>query len=304
MKTPRSGRFALRLTCALLVAAILPASAATGFGGDSLPELSAPQPLAEVGDYFSDWFERSEGAKAEQPHWITPLVTVTPRLEQEVRFDQFWQAQPHGLGQSISGAKLELIPLDNIELILGAPPYVAKSKYNVKHRHHGLDNWTDVSFLVKYRLLSANEEQGNYIVTLFMGISAPTGSKRLGSGHAVYSPTIAFGKGWGDFDFQSTVAIAIPNGGEDRLGMPVTYNTALQYRILKKIWPELEFNYTWWPNGARTGDNQLFVTPGIVIGRLPIWKTLGFTIGTGVQIAVTQHRTFDRNWILSARLPF
>ncbi len=27
----------------------------------------------------------------------------------------------------------------------------------------------DVSFLVKYRLLSANEEQGNYILTAFFG---------------------------------------------------------------------------------------------------------------------------------------
>src|ERR1700688_265176 len=25
--------------------------------------------------------------QAEQPHWITPLVTVTPRLEQEIRSD-------------------------------------------------------------------------------------------------------------------------------------------------------------------------------------------------------------------------
>ena len=29
--------------------------------------------------------------QAEQPHWITPLVTVTPRLEQELRYDFSWQ---------------------------------------------------------------------------------------------------------------------------------------------------------------------------------------------------------------------
>ena len=304
MKTRRLLAFALFL--ALLVGAILSTSAAV-WAGEEKPSESAASSTSGglVYDYFSNWFERSESAKAEQPHWITPLGTVTPRLEQEVRFDQFWQAQPHGMAQSISGgAKLELIPWDNVELIFGAPPYIARTRYNVKHRHHGLDNWGDVSFLVKYRLLAANEEQGNYIVTLFMGVTAPTGSKRLGAGHAVYTPTIAFGKGWGDFDIQSTVAVSFPNGGEDRLGRPVTYNTALQYRVLKKIWPELEFNYTWWPNGEKTGNNQLYLTPGVVIGRLPIWKTLGFTVGTGVQIAVTRHRSFDRNWILSMRLPF
>ena len=40
--------------------------------------------------YFSDWFQRSDQAKAEQPHWVTPIATVTPGLEQEVRYDQLW----------------------------------------------------------------------------------------------------------------------------------------------------------------------------------------------------------------------
>src|SRR5438477_5012549 len=29
-------------------------------------------------------------AKESQPHWMTPVVTVTPRLEQEFRYDQFF----------------------------------------------------------------------------------------------------------------------------------------------------------------------------------------------------------------------
>jgi hypothetical protein len=29
------------------------------------------------------WFATSDAAKEEQPHWMTPVVTVTPRLEQE-----------------------------------------------------------------------------------------------------------------------------------------------------------------------------------------------------------------------------
>jgi hypothetical protein len=33
------------------------------------------------------WFRRSDRAKADQPHWMTPLVTITPRLEQEFRTD-------------------------------------------------------------------------------------------------------------------------------------------------------------------------------------------------------------------------
>jgi hypothetical protein len=42
-------------------------------------------------DFFSKWFGMVSKARAEQPHWMTPLVTVTPRLEQEYRYDQSMQ---------------------------------------------------------------------------------------------------------------------------------------------------------------------------------------------------------------------
>lgn len=62
--------------------------------------------------FLHDWFERSDRAKETQPHWITPLVTVTPRLEQEFRYDQIWQRR-HGNVDFTNyggGKGLELIP--------------------------------------------------------------------------------------------------------------------------------------------------------------------------------------------------
>jgi hypothetical protein len=41
---------------------------------------------------FADWFNMVSETQAEQPHWITPLNTMTPRLEQEFRYDIQWQA--------------------------------------------------------------------------------------------------------------------------------------------------------------------------------------------------------------------
>ena len=35
-------------------------------------------PLQPVADYFINWFPRVTEIQREQPHWITPLVTVTP----------------------------------------------------------------------------------------------------------------------------------------------------------------------------------------------------------------------------------
>ncbi len=265
---------------------------------DAAPD-SAAAPVPQSG-FFDDWMARVSRTQAEQPHWITPLVTVTPRLEQELRYDQSWQGQAGGSTlTSFGGGKgLELIPTEHVELILGVPAWQA-------HDHpEGNDGWSDESFLVKYRVLAANEENGNYILSLFMGFTAPTGSAHNSADHVLFTPTIAFGKGWGDFDFQSTVAISVPDDGAASLGTPLLINTAFQYHVLKLLWPQVELNYTAWPNGEHGGRSQLFVTPGIVVGRIPLYERLGLTVGVGYQSAVTHYALYRRRIILSLRLPF
>jgi hypothetical protein len=261
---------------------------------------------SDIENYFINWFPRVTQIQSEQPHWVTPLVTVTPRLEEEVRYDQLWQANPHGVATDNFGAGkgLELIPFQNTEIILGVPAWIAHNGHIRHGKDIATDDWADETFLVKYRLLSANEEHGNCILTGFMGFSAPTGSHGNSSGHALFTPTIAGGKGFGDFDVQSTVGITFPNGGEDRLGWPLAWNTAFQYRICKYSWPEFETNYTWFAKGTRTGQSQLFLTPGLVLGRFPVHERVGVTIGAGYQVAVTDHPTYHNAVILSARIPF
>ncbi|MGH7934415.1 MAG: hypothetical protein ACREQN_14815 [Candidatus Binataceae bacterium] len=265
------------------------------------PATQTPTLFAPVADYFANWFTRVSRTQAEQPHWITPLITVTPRLEEEIRYDQSWQSQPRGgaIDNYGSGKGIELIPAERIETILGIPNWISRN------RPRGTDGWADETFLMKYRILAANEESGNYIVSAFMGFSAPTAERnRNSAGHALFTPTIAFGKGFGDFDFQTTVSVTFPDGGLDRLGMPVAYNTAFQYRLFRIVWPEFEVNYTWWPDGERAGKSQVYLTPGVVIGRIPIWRRLGFTLGAGYQVAVTDDPIFNHAAVFSARMPF
>ena len=257
--------------------------------------------LDPIYEYFATWFQRVSATQAEQPHWITPIVTVTPRLEEEFRYDQIWQAQPKGNAlNSFGGAKgLELIPSERIELILGVPAWLDRNF------PHDKDGWADETFLIKYRILAANEEAGNYILTAFLGISVPTAEREINSsGQYMWTPTIAFGKGWGAFDFQSTAAVTVPNSDFNRIGMPVAWNTAFQYHIDRILWPELEFNYTWWAEGPRTGKNQLFLTPGIIIGRIPIWKRVALVGGVGYQVAVTSDPLYNHGVILTGRIPF
>ena len=109
--------------------------------------------------------------------------------------DQFWQANQNGLAtDNFGGSKgLELIPFQNTEVILGIPPWIAHNgsiRLPTKKKSVNTDGWGDQTFLLKYRLLSANEENGNYIVTAFMGFSAPTGDDGNSAGHGLFTPIL------------------------------------------------------------------------------------------------------------------
>ena len=105
----------------------------------SLPALAPPAngPL-----YFNppplvaSWLDMVSATQAAQPNWMTPLVTVTPRLEQEFRSDFFDQQNgtgSQGNGQRIvnyggpGGFRVEFIPAYNVEVIVAVPPYETAS---------------------------------------------------------------------------------------------------------------------------------------------------------------------------------
>jgi len=264
-----------------------------------------------VAGYFEDWFVRSDAAKASQPHWMTPLVTVTPRLEQEVRYDQYWEKRGNGSTLDIydSGKGLELIPDATNELLINPPAYQFKGD-----TRHPANGWLDDQFLVvKQRLLSANEADGNYILTAFLGITASSGNTAFTNHTWVVTPTIAAGKGWGDFDIQATIGAAIPTDGQDTLGTTIATNVAFQYHLLRYLWPEFEINDTKWLDGnERGGKNQILLTPGIIFGRFDIGDRLRAIFGGGYQFAVSpkyvdtseQTPAYNHAWIVTARLAF
>jgi hypothetical protein len=249
---------------------------------------------------MSEWQARATASQAEQPRWITPLATTTPRLEQEIRYDLGSRTAPNGTNTVLygNGKGLELIPATPIELIIGAPGYT------VHHETSVINGWGDTPLTLKYRLISNNAQNGDDIVTFFLGMSLPTGGKVNGVGHIVTTPTIAGGKGWGDFDVQATAGVNLPAGAASTIGHAIVYNIAAQEHIDRFVWPELELNGTTWRDGAHVGMNQEFLTPGIVFGRFPIHDRLGFTVGAGIQIAVSAYHQYDHAWTLSLRMPF
>ena len=247
----------------------------------------------------SAWLSMVSRTQADQPHWITPLVTVTPRLEQEFRYDLSWQEKQGATTGLYGGGKgLELIPAEKLEVIFGVP------SYNAQYSPSGKSGFADEPLLLKYRLFASNEQGGNQILTFFLGASLPSGSAPFTGHYTSLTPTIAYGKGYRGFDVQSTLGIGLPTGNTAKLGRPVAWNTALQEHAARFLWPELEFNFTSWDGGVNSGKKQLFVTPGLLVGRVPLRNRLGLTLGVGLQVAATEFHTYNHAVVFSFRLPF
>lgn len=247
------------------------------------------------------WWSRVASAKSSQPDWMTPVAVVTPLMAEEVRFDLVRQVAPNGATtiDSFDGKGIELIPSRRVELLASVPGYLHRGAGSLAR-----SGWGDFPVLVKYRMVAAPAREGNYVLTAFFGATFPTGTNGNGTGKVVFRPALAFGKGWGAFDVQGTFGAAIPAGAWQRLGTPLALNTAFQYHILRKFWPEVEVNSTAWPNGANSGKKETFLTPGIVVGRFPFWGRAGLVVGAGIQIAVTHFHRSNHNLILTIRFPF
>ena len=278
-------------------------------GGLGLP---AKGQAGDSDSWVARYQARVSATQSQQPHWITPLVTVTPRLEQEFRADFVRQtnAKLYDTWNLDNGKGLELIPQRHIELLFNLPPFFDHTQPGTK------DGFGDVTFLAKYRILSRNEESGNGILTAFLGASVPTGKNGNGSCCAVMTPTIAGGKGWGDFDVTSTLGGSLPVTNAKGLGHTVAWNNAAQYRLgrtgaARLFWPEVEINTSFFHGGTNDGKILTFATPGVVIGRVPLAhgargkpSRLGLTFGAGDQIALTHFHTYNHAIVLTARIPF
>lgn len=261
--------------------------------------------------FISRYQQRVSATQAEQPHWVTPLVTVTPRLEQELRTDfvHSYDTKGFAIWNYGNGKGLELIPERHTEIIINMPPF-----YN--HSNGAQDGFGDVSFLAKLRFFARNEEHGNAIVTAFLSGAIPTGKNKNGSCCATVTPTLAVGKGFGNLAFTSTAGGSLPVTNAVGLGRSVLWNTVTQYRLAKTgvarlFWPEFETNSTFYKGGPNDGKITTFGTPGVIVGRIPLTHDasgkpgrLGLTFGVGQQIALTHFHTSNHSTVITARLPF
>ncbi len=243
---------------------------------------------------------RLAATQAEQPHWATPLVTSAPRLEEGFRADFVRQSTTGGqhvwnLGNSKG---LQIVPFRRVELRFSPPPFFTHTNPRLE------DGFGDVTFRMKYRVYGSSETHRNAIVTAVLGASVPTGKNGNGSCCSILSPALEAGKGFGKVDFVISLGGTLPVSNATKLGRQIVWNNAVQYHLTKLLWVETEINSTFYCGGTNDGKQQTFATPGAIVSRIPLTRSLTLSLGAGEQIALTHFNTYDHAPIFTARLRF
>ena len=301
---------------ALGIALALLASGQTARAADALPQPEAAQSgdvAQNVANYFAEWSDRVKATQADQPSWAAPLNTVTPLLKEFAQYSQGFQTLPNGANVTLydggsGGVGLHLIPDYYNEVYIGTPTD------EVRTHNQPASGLTDMPFfLLKTRLASANEQNGDYVVSAYIAGQAPIGIKPFTADAYYLTPTIAGGKGWGDFDIQATLGTPWPLSNLDKLGGQLATSVTLQYHLLEYLWPEFSLNDTYWFNGPRRGLDQLLIGPDVIIGPFPIPGTkLAASLLAGYQFAVTPQPAilnpltplYNHSWQFAVRVFF
>jgi len=59
-----------------------------------------------------------------------------------------------------------------------------------------------------------------------------------------------------------------------------------------------------YPNGEKDGQQQLYLTPQLIVGRFQMTQHTYFVLGAGFQFALTKSRTFNHQWLVIMRIPY
>ncbi len=253
--------------------------------------------------FLNSWQGRVRKTVAEQPAWPVPVVTSSSGLVQLARFDAVRQITSTHTETWIYGNSkgFNLIPWYKTEVDIALPSYL-------EHNSVTRDGAGDWLMVVKYRFLAAAPKHGDYSLSASLNGTAPTGSYKNGSSDGSVAPTLYGGKGFGRFDAQSSLAVTLPTGHTARSGRPIAWNTAAQYRATRLIWPELEFNSTFYRGGPNDGRIQAFITPGIMINKIKLSgepsSRLAFIFGCGMQIATSGFHSYNHAVIATGRISF
>lgn len=261
-----------------------------------------PMANAQSG-FVNRWERRVNKTVSEQPSWPVPVATAPSGLVQLARFDAIRQSTSTHTETWIYGNSkgFDLIPWYKTEVDITLPSYI-------EHNSTARDGAGDWLLLAKYQFMAGGPSHGNYSLSASVNGTMPTGSYKNGSSDGSVAPTLYGGKGFGRFDAQSSIAMTMPTGHTAKSGRPIAWNSVMQYKATGLIWPELEFNSTFYRGGPNDGRVQAFITPGIMISKIKFNREannrLAFIFGGGMQIATSEFHGYNHAIIATGRTSF
>jgi hypothetical protein len=200
-----------------------------------------------------------------------------------------------------NGKGVNFIPFARTEFDINLPPYI---QHNTPKAADGAG---DIALAAKYRMFAASEG-GNYSTAVQVAFSIPTGSYKNGAAAATVTPSFVGGKGFGKFDIQSGIGGVLPTSSGKTIGKTILWNTVVQYRVGKYLWPELEVNSSYFHGGPNDGKNQTFLTPGLMVSKFKLRSDprdrLALLVGGAMQIATSSYHSYNHGLILTSRLTF
>lgn len=248
------------------------------------------------------FFSHNDQMSKLQPAWPTPLVEPDPRLTQYYRFafsNQYTSAhtQTVNYGNARGGG---IVAFNRFQFDWLPPFYV-------QHNSTAQDGFGDTALAMKLRIVSANAEHGNYILTALLSHTFAS-SPHNGALTDSWSPTLAGGVGVGRrLSFESSVGGNLPTGKIAIQGRSIAWNTLTYYHIAHPIFFELENNATRFFAGSHDGKTQNFITPALFyIYRRADWKPIHpfLVFDGGMQIATSGFHTYNHSTIAEMRILF
>lgn len=252
--------------------------------------------------FFERFTSHNRVMASKQPAFITPLVGTDPRIVQYTKFSVAHQYTSSG-NETVNygnGRGSGIIVGDRFEFDFIAPPYI-------QHNSAADDGFGDTGVLAKYRIASANAENGNYDIAFVLGHCFATGSHKNGASTDSFTPVLAAGYAFHRVDFISSLGATLPTGKIDVQGRSIAWNSISQAHIKPHFWFEVENNATFYAGGSHDGKTQNFITPAaFYIIRRKSWKPTHptYILDGGMQIATSGFHTYNHNLITELRMLF
>ena len=264
---------------------------------------AARQSQAGAQQSFKERFSAHNAAMtALQPSWPTPVVEAEPRLTQYYRFaftNQYTPARTQTVNYG-NGRGGGIVAFNRLELDFYPPGYI-------QHNSSAIDGFGDAAALVKFRIISANAEHGNYILTALLGHTFAS-SPHNGALTDTWTPTLAGGIGFRHhYDVETSLGGTLPTGRIGVQGRSVAWNTLIHDHVTAHWWLELENNATFFFNGPHDGEAQNFITPATYyVIKKSDWEPTHpyFVLAEGMQIATSGFHTYNHNLISEMRILF